>query len=107
MTVINFPTGGAPEKGASIVGPPRTGNAVIVDSRVIPQLHCYEHGENIEIILDGRFSVTVPALLAYEVAWMIANALAIGSGYPYMGAETKDRPFAPIYRGLDTPPTAV
>lgn len=102
--LIQFPPSGGPP--ASVIGPARTGNAVVVDGRIIPALHCYDRGEKIELILDRRFSLTIPKEHAYETAWMIANALAVSQGYSYMGAETKDQPFAPIYREIDAPPTA-
>jgi len=81
--------------GPTMVGPERCGYAVIVEGRVIPRLHCHDLGERIEIVLDGRFSLTVRRDEAYRIAWMLAHALAIGAGYSHLGADGRDRPFAP------------
>jgi hypothetical protein len=69
---------------------------VIVEGRAIPNLTAHRDGPGqIALVIDHRFSVTVPADLGESVAWLIANAMAIAAGYPSMNAETKDRPFAP------------
>jgi len=80
---------------ASIVGPSLRGNKVVVAGRVIPHLTCHELEDHVELILDGRFSLTVSERDAYPVAGFMANALAIASGYPSAGATSRDRPFAP------------
>ena len=54
-----------------------------------------ERGEHIELVLDQRLGADVPRRYAQSVAWLVANALAIGKGYSYLGAESKDMPFAP------------
>jgi hypothetical protein len=90
-TVASFPERAAP----SVVGPECSGHSVIVEGRVIPRLHCRERGDEIELVLDGRFTITVPREQSYSVAWLIATALAIGAGYSHLGAESKDQPFAP------------
>lgn len=87
----------------SIIGPARGGNVVIVEGRVIPGLHCYDRGDAVELILDRRFSITVPKP-ACDVAWLVANALAIGDGYSHLAAENKDRPFAPQVAMIDAGP---
>jgi hypothetical protein len=74
-----------------------TTHEVEIDGRIIPKLTANHAGSDaIELVLDGRFSATFPTELAHQAAWMIANALAIGGGYPSMNADTKDRPFAPV-----------
>lgn len=83
-------------KAPSIVGPELRGHAVIVDGRVIPKITCRDNGSTIDIIVDGRFSITVGADLAYQVAWIVAQAMAIGAGYSSLTAETRDTVFAPI-----------
>jgi hypothetical protein len=70
---------------------------VVVDGRRIPGLTAFRDGpDNIALVVDGRFSVSLPAGRAYDVAWLLANAMAVASGYPWLGAETKSRPFAPL-----------
>lgn len=90
------------EEAPSIVGTERTGNAVVVDGYVIPRMHCYDRGDEIEIIIDGRFSYQFPKEWAYLAASMAAQAMAIGEGYSYKGASEKGRPFAPKLVGWKT-----
>jgi hypothetical protein len=90
--VTQFP---AQPEAPSIIGPERCGNVVIVEGRAIPLLICHDRGDDIELVLDNRFSITVPKP-AYDIAWMVATALAIGAGYSHIRAENKDQPFAPI-----------
>jgi len=73
---------------------------VIIEGRLIPMLRARERGDEITIILDERFAIDVPMMLGRQVAWLVANALAIGAGYPHLGAESKECPFAPISTGL-------
>jgi len=101
--IVEFPPPEGPYGPRSIIGPAATGNHVLVDARIIPLMHAHEVEAGIEIILDRRFSITVSHDDAYPVAWMIAQALAIGQGYSSVRAENKDRPFAPEYRVMDVP----
>ena len=80
---------------AQMIGPERRGHSVIVGGREVPRLHCHRVGDDIDFVLDGRFGCTVPIEYALPVAAMIANALAIGQGYPSYAAVSKDQPFAP------------
>lgn len=91
--IVDFPS--KTDKTVTMKGPELTGHSVIVDGRVIPRLRMHDLGDNIELVLDNRFGITIPRDYAYQVAWGLANALAIGEGYPFLGAESKDRPFAP------------
>lgn len=76
------------------------GYTAIVDDREIPRLMVYERRDGeITITLDRRFAIDVPRNMSGSVCWMIANALAIGEGYPFLGSETKDKPFAPQVHG--------
>lgn len=75
-------------------GPRPAGNIVVIDGRAIPHLTMVEQADSIDLILDGRFCIDVPKDRAQQVAWFVANALAIGQGYSHMGAETKGMPFA-------------
>lgn len=80
---------------SSLFGPPVTGHRCVVDGRVIPRLIVHQRGDKVEFVIDGRFSCIVPDECAHPVAYAIANALAIGEGYPSASAEDKSRPFAP------------
>jgi hypothetical protein len=90
--VVQFPT--EPEGPPDMRGAERGGCHVVLDGREAPKLHMYERGEEIDFILDGRFSYVLPKEYAYLAAHFAATAMAIGAGYAFFDAETKDRPFA-------------
>lgn len=89
--VTQFPTNEAPD---FIIGP-FTENRVVIEGRVIPNLTAIREGENVALVVDNRFSISLPKDRAYDVAWLVANAMAVGAGYPCLSSETKERPFAP------------
>lgn len=89
-----------PDAGVVSFGVRIPGYTAVVEGREIPRLMVYERGEReITIMLDRRFAIDVPRELSGYICWMIANALAIGQGYSHLGAETKERPFAPQVSG--------
>ena len=96
--VTDFPNSSDPIR--AMKGPQQSGYQVIVEGRAIPKLTMIDDGPVISLILDGRFCVPVPRDLAPQVAWLVANALAIGEGYPFLGSASKERPFAPEVRGI-------
>lgn len=71
-------------------------HSVFIEGRKMPKMLIREWDGNIEVLLDDRwiyiFADRTAARLACDMA---GNALAIGQGYPWLGAETKDKPFAP------------
>jgi len=75
---------------------------VVVDGRVIPRLTGSQEGDMVSFTVDGRFGAECPKEYAYGIAWLISQALAIGEGYPHLGAPNKDRPFAPIAHAITT-----
>jgi hypothetical protein len=77
---------------------------VQVEGRIIPRLTGFHDGDKIALVLDGRWSASFPKEDAYQVAWLLANALAVGEGYSHLGAENKDNPFAPMGCELNAPP---
>ena len=90
--VTQFPTRELPPL---LIGPFQEWR-VIVEGRAIPRLTGYKEGDKIALVVDGRFSATFSEADARQVAWLIANATAIAEGYPWLGAESKNQPFAPI-----------
>lgn len=88
----------------SLFGPQRLGSDLIVDGRLIPNVHIHDMGAEIEFILDGRLGFVFPRDLAPQAAAFAANAMAIGAGYAYVGGETKERPFAPQCFGIESLP---
>jgi hypothetical protein len=69
---------------------------VLIEGRVIPGLTAQPHDDAVTLIVDERFGVTFPKAIALDAAWLIAQALAVGSGYSSLSAEIPGRPFAPI-----------
>ena len=93
------------EDGVVSFGVRIPGYTAVVEGKEIPQLMVYERVEKeITILLDRRFAIDVPREISHSVCWMIANALAIGEGYPFLGAKTKDKPFAREVVGNNGPP---
>jgi hypothetical protein len=90
--IIDFPA--KPERPELLIGPFET-YKVVVEGRAIPKLTGWPRGDETTLVLDGRLAIDVPNDLAPQVAWLVANALAIGAGYSHLGAESKDQPFAP------------
>jgi len=93
-----------PESGVVKFGVRPAGYTAIVDGREINKIRVWERGDQITILLDSRFAIDVPRELSGAVCWMIANSLAIGSGYSHVGATSMGRPFAPEVIGGDGKP---
>ena len=81
----------------------RVVGSVIIDGRVIPRLSATEMEDGrVEVVLDGRFSATFADFgTASQAAYLIANALAIGEGYSFLGASDRNHPFAPECLRMD------
>lgn len=90
--VVNMPP--APKQPDLLIGPFQAWR-VQVDGRIIPRLTGHPDGDKIALVVDGRFSASFAKDDAYQVAWLIAQAMAVSEGYPHLGAETKSRAFAP------------
>ena len=78
-------------------------HTVVVEGREIPKLRMKQRDDTngkVSLQLDGRWEIDLPSEQAPTVAWMIANALAIGEGYAFLGSPNKDKPFASEVRGL-------
>jgi hypothetical protein len=97
--VVDFPSEEPPEL---LIGPFQVYH-VIVDGRRIPRLTGHPDGDKIMLIVDGRFGASFSKDQAYGAATLIAQALAVASGYAHLGAETKDQPFAPLSIGITAP----
>lgn len=95
--IIDFPPPIDPNAAAEamLVGPFET-YRIVVDGRCIPHLTAFRDGDKIALVVDDRFSHSFNKADAYQAAWLIGNALAVGAGYSHIGAETKEQPFAPI-----------
>jgi hypothetical protein len=80
--------------------------SVVIEGRQIPRLSANEQPDGrVELVLDGRFGATFADLgVAGQAAWLVANALAIGEGYSFLGASDKNHPFAPECLQMDVRP---
>lgn len=95
--VVEFPGfKGSPADPVNWMVGPFEYHKVVIEGRAIPGLTAFRDGpEKIGLVVDGRFSQSVPVEMAHGIAWLLANALAVGAGYSHLGAENKDMPFAP------------
>jgi hypothetical protein len=93
--IHSFP--GPPAAPEWIIGPFEE-NRVVVEGRMIPGLTAHRQADGrVTLIVDRRFMVDFPSdEVARQAAWLVAQALAIGAGYSHLGAEGKDRAFAPM-----------
>lgn len=89
--ILNFPE----SKPCDPLVGPFTEYRVVVEGRLIPNLTGWKEGDQTWLSVDRRFAISVPHELAHQVAWLLANAMAVASGYPWLGAESKQQPFAP------------
>ncbi len=99
--MTNIIDGPGRQEVPDVVGSEVRGNNVIVDGRVIPKMMCRERGDEIEFIVDGRFSFQFPKQWSFLAAAMASQCMAIGMGYSHMGASNKERPFAPQSATID------
>ena len=90
--VTEFPVRKAPD---FLIGPFEY-YKVVIEGRAIPKLTGRRQSDGkVFLTVDGRFGTAVDEDRAYDVAWLLAHALAIGAGYSHLGAESKDTCFAP------------
>lgn len=90
-----------PEKPPELLIGPFEVWKVQVDGRIIPRLTGWKEGDETWLCVDNRFAQGFKTEEdARGAAVLIAQASAVASGYPHMGAETKDMPFAPIGCGI-------
>jgi hypothetical protein len=75
---------------------------VLVNDRCIPLLTGKKTDDGrYNFIVDGRFmGGPFSPTEAEQVAFILAQAIAVASGYSDLGAENKDRVFAPVVHHL-------
>lgn len=83
--VFNLPPQEDPTN--SLIGPQRLGNELIVEGRLIPNIHVHDNGDTIDFVLDGRMSYEFPREWAYMAAIFASNAMAVGAGFPSIAGE--------------------
>lgn len=73
-----------------------------IEGKKIPKMLGRETEQGCEILLDGRWIYIFDSIqTAYSACSMAANALAIGQGYAWLGADSKTQPFAPTIMTID------
>lgn len=72
--------------------PPRSSHQVTIDGYAVPLIEARESSDGLEchVLLDGRFGMVIPADLAQQVIWIMANAIAIGAGYSCHGENSTE-----------------
>lgn len=93
--VTQFPT--TPSKPPQFLVGPFEEYRIVIDGRCIPRLtgSCDPDGK-FWLVVDGRLASYFSSEEdAYQAAVLAANAMAVGAGYPFSSAESRDRPFAP------------
>lgn len=79
-----------------LVGPFIGEYRVVIEGRFVPRLTGRRDGDRVRLTVDDRFMQDFSTEAdAHSAAVLIAQAMAIASGYPHFAAETKDMPFAP------------
>jgi len=77
---------------------------VVVDGRVMPLLSGFREGDKYWLVVDRRFACgPFGEEEARQAARLAGQAMAVTAGYPHLGAESKQHPFAPIGSAIDTP----
>lgn len=100
--VTQFPP--PPDPPPLLIGPFQTYH-VVVDGRIIPRLTGWTKGDKTWLCVDRRFGGGFSTEEdARQAAYLIANAMAVAEGYAWVGAENKDRCFAPKSMQIDTMP---
>jgi hypothetical protein len=94
--VTNFPKEPTRDLIAEMKGPQSSGNAVIIEGRLIPNLVMFDRGHEIEFVLDHRLAFGFPRDQAWNAAAFAASAMAIGAGFPHYsgGKHFTQREFA-------------
>lgn len=100
--IIDFPK--PPERSPLLIGPFEEWR-VIVDGKIMPHLTGYKEGDEFWLVVDHRLaSGPFTEEGARQAARLAGNAMAVISGYPFLGAESKEMPFAPGGVAIDTMP---
>lgn len=75
---------------------------VLVEGRQIPKLTGVRRADGtVSLSVDHRFcGIFSTERDAEQAAFLIANAMAIGAGYPCLSAPSKEHPFAPVSREI-------
>lgn len=91
--VTDFP---APPRQPDLLVGPFENWVVVVDGKQLPHLSGYREGDKYWLVVDHRFGCgPFSEEDARQAARLAGQAMAVISGYPHLGADSKDMPFAP------------
>jgi len=65
----------------NMCGPNSSGFPLVMEGRLIRGIRVRPLPDGVDLVVDGRFCVTVPKELAMPVAYVLAQAMAVGAGY--------------------------
>lgn len=82
---------------------PHDAHGLVIDGRLIPRMHVATTGDRCTLVLDGRFACDGTPDEVARWARMVAQALAVGAGYPHLGADAPVRPFSPEIKTIAPP----
>src|SRR5580693_4651270 len=69
---------------------------VMVDGRIMPLLTGFTEGDKVWLVVDHRFGCGPFGMEeARQAARLAGQAMAVTAGYPHLGADSKQQPFAP------------
>lgn len=75
---------------------------ICIEGKIIPKMLGREHDGKYEILFDDRCTFIFDTLgAAHTACSMAAAALAVGEGYSWFNASSKDHPFAPTVCMID------
>jgi len=78
---------------------------ICIEGKIIPKMYGRMYEGKCEVFLDDRWVYIFDTIeAAYSAASMAANAMAIGEGYPWFGADSKTMPFAATVMMMDNEP---
>lgn len=76
---------------------------MVVDGRIMPHLTGHRNGDEFWLVVDHRLaSGPFSEEGARQAARLAGNAMAVISGYPFLGAVSKEMPFAPQGMQIDS-----
>lgn len=98
--VTQFPP---PDKAPEFMIGPFEEYRVVIEGRKIPFLTVFKDADGVNLVIDHRLSIAVPEDRAYDICWLLANAMAVAQGYACLSSESKDRCFAPQCSQIELP----
>ena len=97
--VLSFPQ--TPEQ-PDLLLPPMESRGVVVDGRLMPHPTGHMEGDKVWLVVDGRLaSGPFDMEQARQAARLAGNAMAVATGYPFLGATDRSQPFAPQVGMID------